>query len=237
MRIDLIHDSLVDYSFIGEMLGGGSGLSLEYIKDNVIADVDESVLKDEKILNQGHLYNAIYSGVMDCNPHTKVKYRCEAMTGYVQGKSDYVVFVPSSATEPIVIDNKAKNITIDIRGLDVKGKQVLKLFENITSDHMVSAKSELGKTGKIYMTPTKISDTKTTERPKCPLSGRNVTVLIDRYTLNELDEYCTLMLDYFFKHFRVKGKPHKMYKYIFKEIRVGKDKKYVFAIPVIKITS
>lgn len=201
----------------------------DYMSENVIKN--DLSIGDEKVIDQRHLYNIVHSKVMDCNPHTKVKYNMESISRNIDGT--FVIFVPSSAKEPIVVPNSAKKVIIDIRSLDVKGKPALQLFSNIVSDFSIKAKSAMGKVGTIYMTPTSISDSANVERPKCPL--KSVTILIDRYTLSELDEYCTMLLAYFYKHYNVKGSPHKMHKYIFKEIRVGEDKKYEFAIPVIKL--
>lgn len=202
----------------------------DYMSKNVIKS--DLSLGGEKVIDQRHLYNIIHSKVMDCNPHTKVKYSMESISRDIDGT--FVIFVPSSAKEPIVVPNSAKKVIIDIRSLDVKGKQALQLFSNIVSDFSVKGRSAMGKVGTIYMTPTSVSDSANVERPKCPLK-QSVTILIDRYTLYELDEYCTMLLAYFYKHYNVKGSPHKMHKYIFKEIRVGDDKKYEFAIPVIKL--
>jgi hypothetical protein len=206
-------------------------MSVEYMRKNVITDNLD--IGDEKVINQNHLYNIVYSKVMDCNPHTKVKYRMECIAKQI-GK-DYVIFVPSSAKEPIVIPSSAKQIIIDIRALDVKGKNVLHLFKNIISDFSVNAKSATGKVGKIYMTPSYVSDSKNVEQPKCPLAGKKVTIILDRYSLSELDEYCSMVIAYLYAHYTVKGEPHKMHKYIFKTIRVGQHKKYEFAIPVLMI--
>ena len=220
-------------------------LSLEYISDNVVtAKIN---LTGEKIINQDHLYNVVHSRSMDCNPHTKVKYDSEAFGKLIDGT--YVVFVPSSATEPIVLDMSrtrpgrtgindldVSRVIIDIRSLNVKGKAALRLFSNIISDFSVSAQSAMGKKGTIYMTPSNVSNSPNRERPKCPLKGK-VTILIDRYTLCELDEYCAMLLAYFYKHFTVKGTPHAMYKYVFKDIVVKgpTNTKCTFAIPVLKL--
>lgn len=208
-----------------------SEINTSYMSKNVITDNLD--IGDEKVIDQNHLYNVVASRIMDCNPHTKVKYRMEAISKRID--SEYVIFVPSSATQSIVIPKTERKILIDIRSLDMKGKLVLHVFENLLSDFTVAAESAMGKKGKIYMTPTSITNKKTVERPKCPLAGKSVTVLVDRYSLAELDEYCAMVLAYFYSHYKVKGSPHKMYKYVFKDIRIGQHKKYEFAIPVLKL--
>lgn len=204
-----------------------AGVSLDYMSKNVITDKLD--ISGEKIINQDHLYNIVHSRSTDCNPHTKVKYESESFSGNVDGT--HVIFVPSSAKEPIVIP-AAKSVIIDIRSLDVKGKAALQLFSNIVSDFSVTARSAMGKKGTIYMSPSDVSDAPNRERPKCPY--KSITILLDRYTLCELDEYCAMLLAYFYKHYTVKGKPHAMYKYVFKDIVVGAPK-CTFAIPVLKL--
>jgi hypothetical protein len=213
------------------MLEDCKDCSLDYIRNNVITA--KLNIGNEVPINQDHLYNIVHSEIMDCNPHTKVKYQMEPISEVKKGK--LFIFIPSSATEPIVIPKGREPIVIDIRSLDLKGKSALKMFSNIVSDFKVSAESAMGKTGYIHMSPSYISNSPNAERQKCPLAGRDVTVLIDRYTLFELDEYCSMLIAYFYKHFKVKGEPHKMYKYVFKEILLGNERKHCVAIPVLKL--
>lgn len=206
-------------------------MSIKYTDEFVIKPSDN--LDGEKIINQDHLYNIVHSRMMDCNPHTKVKYSMETISKKI-GKS-FVIFVPSSAKNPIIIPPEEKDIILDIRSLDISGRDVLTVLGPLLSDFSIKCTSKI-KSGTTYLTPSNVTDQPIAERPQCPMKDKKVTILVDRYTLCELDQYCTTVLAYFYKHYNVNGIPHKMYKYIFRTIVVGTDKKYKFAIPVIKLS-
>ena len=211
-------------------------MSISYADDNVIRKFGMKDLKDEHIVNQDHLYTIVHSHIFDCNPHTKIKYMKDAPVSMKMVDNVLTIFVPTTTKSPIEIPNGTKNIILDIRSYEGKGKELFTIFNAFISDFAVNAMSAVGEKGKIYMNPTSVSDTNTTERPQCPLKSAKVTVLIDRYTLSELDEYCSMLLAYFYKHYTVKGKPHKMFNYIFKPIRIGEvGKKINICVPVLKL--
>lgn len=210
-------------------------MSVNYAKDNVIAKIDNKSLNGEISANQDHVYTIIHSKIFDCNPHTKVKYKdgVQHMTK-VSGNTT-MIFVPTTATQRIDIPN-TKKVILDIRSFEGKGKILFDIFHNFISDFSVKATSALGETGTIYMTPSSISDTQISEIAKPLIGNKEVTVLVDRYTLCELDEYCTMLLAYFRKHYRVKGQLHKMNNFIFKPIRIGQEgKKINICVPVLKL--
>jgi hypothetical protein len=209
-------------------------MSLNYAKDNVITKITDRSLNGENPINQDHLYTIVHSKVFDCNPHTKVKYKNDTkyMTKSATDGST-MIFVPTTATGRIEVP-ATKKVILDIRSFEGKGKILFDIFHNFISDFSVKATSALGENGMIYMTPSSISDAPISEVAKCPISS--MTVLIDRYTLCELDEYCVMLLAYFHKHYNVKGEPHKMHKFLFKPIRIGAEgKKINICVPVLRL--
>jgi len=208
-------------------------MSISYADDNVIRQFTMNDLKGEYIINQDHLYTIVHSRIFDCDPHTKVKYD-DADIMSKQFGDTFVVFIPTTAKTPIEIPKCGKCI-LDVRSCELKGKDVFAIFTNFISDFSVNATSAFGEKGTIYMTPSTISDNKISEKPNT-LKGIKVTVILDRYSFCELDEYCSMLLAYFYKHYEVKGTPHKLYKHIFKPIRIGEaGNKVNIAVPVLKL--
>lgn len=209
---------------------------IRYAKDNVIRKFNESDLKGENVINQEHLYTIVHSRIFDCDPHTKVKYK-GADVMYKQSGDTLVVFVPTTATSSVEIPDSIKRCILDIRSYEGKGKQVFDVFHNLIGEYSVMACSAFGEKGKIYMTADAIYDEKSRGEHKGGKKiNTKITVLLDRYTLSELDEFCSMLLAYFYGHYEVKGTPHKMSKFIFKPIRIGEtNKKINICVPVLKL--
>lgn len=210
-------------------------MSTEYAKNNVVADIKKDVLKHENVINQDHVYNILHSTVFDCNPHTKVKYRNMEAISMVK-QSVTTIFVPTTATEEIP-KPKTQKVILDIRSFEGKGEKLLTIFRNFISDFSVRATSALGSNGRIYMSHEGISNKESSDPGKITKPPiRNVLVLVDRYTLCELDEYCVMLLAYFYKNYKVKGVPHNMHKFLFKPIRIGAEgKKINVSVPVLEL--
>ena len=226
---------------------------MEAYKDNVIESDAEmrKALKGVPIVNPQHEVVVIHSEVMDCNPHTKVKFEHgEAVSKTIDKK--LVIFVPSSATQTIDISAfREREIILDIRSCNIEGSVLFTIFRNFIGDFAIAAESPDGKRGKVYMSADEpyISD-KPIASSKSPAKrqvavhsfARKWTVLIDRYTFRSSDEYCAMIMAYFCKHYRVKGEHFHMYKYIYKTVRFPVEansglpsNKIAFALPVIRL--
>jgi hypothetical protein len=212
---------------------------MQFYKDNILAsdEVMKASLKGELIISPEHEALIIYSKAMDCNPHAKIKFTGEEYLMKEFGDVT-VIFVPSSATITIPFkDVKTRNIVLDIRSMDMEGDKIFKVFNELIEDFSCKAVSADGKKGKIFMSNVEpfISDS-VIKGKKFITKKYNITVLIDRYTLKSLDEYCSLLLAYLYSKFTVKGTPHHMSKYIYKTVRFNDgDKKISFALPVLKL--
>lgn len=212
-------------------------------RDNVLASESEiaKALKNELTVNPEHEAVIIHSKVMDCNPHTKVKFETSDSTFKIIN-SKAVIFVPSSASQPIEIpEGSYKEIILDIRSCTMEGSKLFTVFRNFISDFSIMAQSPNGKKGKIYMSANEpfILDKPIGSSTGKPIK-KPVIVLIDRYTFRASDEYCALIMAYFCKHYRVKGEHFHMYKYIYKVARFPvedstQNSKIAFALPVIRL--
>jgi hypothetical protein len=210
---------------------------LQYLHSNILKGESQikQDLRGERIIDDNHLYTVVHSESLDCNPHANVEYVNLDITTKVIDHY-FVAFVPSTAKSQIPLPpNGMRNVIIDIRSAKLRGKTVFDVFRNYINAGHVTAKTSAGKHGKIYFSNCNISDNEVFDSLPSDLSKLKITVLLDRYSLSQLDEYCSIALHYFYKHFKVKGKPHKMYNYIFKEIRVGKEEKITFSLPVLKL--
>jgi hypothetical protein len=190
-------------------------------------------LKGEYVVSPEHAAMIAHSKALDCNPHSKVKIKGESTGKLIGGK--FVIFVPTTATTLPAIPS-GKELIIDIRSMEGSGSMLFALFANIIDAFSCNAEDPSGKKGKVYMSDAEpyISDKpipSNNQLKKC-----KTTILLDRYTFKAGDEYCAMLMAYFYKHFTVKGKPHHMYKFIHKTVRFPDgDKKISFALPVIKL--
>jgi hypothetical protein len=209
-------------------------MDTNYASDNVIKIITKNSLKGERAINQDHLYTIVHSAIFDCNPHTKVKYKNMEAISKVEGDTT-IIFVPTTATKPIDMPSTSK-VILDIRSFEGKGSILFEIFGNFIGNFSMKAVTALDEKGIIYMDRKGITDAedKIVKSAKAPI--RNMTVILDRYTLCELDEYCTMLLAYFYKNYKVNGEPHKMHKFIFKPIRIGKEgEKINICVPVLRL--
>ena len=210
---------------------------MEEYRDNILATEAEmkKCLVGEYIVSPGHEALIIHSKVMDCNPHSKIKFVGKQSERKVFGNKT-VIFVPSSVTEKVSLEGVTGEIILDIRSLDLEGSKVFHIFNDFLGDFGCPATSADGKKGKVYCSNVEpfVSN--------APIQGVKlkkwkVTVILDRYTLKTLDEYCTMFLAFVYRNYKVIGTPHHMSRYIYKTVRFNDgDKKISFALPVLKLS-
>ena len=208
--------------------------------DNVIATnrAIANCLKGEYVVSPEHEAIIAHSKALDCNPHSKVKFEnTESMHKRFDNK--LVVFVPTTATTACIPSDLSgiKEIIIDIRSMEGKDSTLFVIFNDLISNFACNAETASGTKGKIYMSTDEpyISDIPT-KPSSSKLSKYKITILLDRYTFKYGDEYSAMLLAYFYRHYTVKGKPHHMYKYVYKSVRFPDgNKKVVFSLPVLRI--
>lgn len=215
---------------------------VDIYSDNVIASKHaiRNCLKGEYAVSPEHETIIVHSKALDCNPHSKVKFKnSEPMSKRFNDK--LVVFVPTTATTPVISDlsilSNVKELIIDIRSMEGKDSVLFTIFGDLVGSFACNAESPNGTKGKVYMSPNEPYISGNAIEPEVRrMIKPKITILLDRYTFKHGDEYSAMLLAYFYKHYTVKGKPHHMYKYIYKSVRFPDgDKKISFSLPVLKL--